>query len=187
MMDTKLTLYILKVMGKAKLVNKVIVQFQYHIQGMKFFVMFMIATKKNLQISIKDNILNEPRARLIGQNWCNISHCINKSPLELKTRYINKNNVLNGTITSNSYFMTFCRKPTPNTKRDTIRIMFLTNFKLVTKYACTCKGRNSYVNIEISYHFYKGFTLLPRLCVKKIEQNLPPFLNIHPIFNVTLL
>ena len=154
MMDTKLTPYILKVMGKTKLVNKVIVQFQYHIQGMKFFVMFMIATKKNLQISIKDNILNEPRARLNGQNWCNISHCINKSPLELKTRYINKNNVLNGTITSNSYFMTFCRKPTPNTKRDTIRIMFLTNFKLVTKYACTCKGRNSYVNIEISYHFY---------------------------------
>ena len=55
-------------MGKAKLVNKVIAQFQYRIQGMKFFVMFMIGTKKNLQISIKDNILNEPRDRLIGQN-----------------------------------------------------------------------------------------------------------------------
>ena len=97
--------------------------------------------------------LDEPRVLVIIQNWCNIARCIKKIPLKLKKRYIKQNNVLNDTITSNYYFMIFCSKPMQSTKSDTIMIMFLTNFKLVMKYACTCGESDSYVDLEISYHF----------------------------------
>jgi hypothetical protein len=69
-----------------------------------------------------------------------------------------------------------------------INIGYHTSFRLETKYGYICRRSVSLGPIGSFTHFVMGLTLSPRLWVAMIfELNTPPFLGLHPVFNVDLL
>ena len=109
------------------------------------------------------------------------------SPPMLITRKTKKPNLLNEPNTSDDMSTIFCTKPTLSTSNNTINIFFSTSFRLVTRYGCTCKNRNSHVFMGILNYDDTSLALSPRSWVRMVlNLNLPPFIGLHPIFNLEL-
>jgi hypothetical protein len=95
---------------------------------------------------------------------------------------------LRRSITSTNRFMIFYRSPMPSTSNSMINTGCHTSFRWETKFGCTCRKNSLQGLIGSFIHYVMDPTPSPRLVGDNyFELNLPPFLGLHPIFNVDLL
>jgi hypothetical protein len=95
---------------------------------------------------------------------------------------------LSGFNTSTNRSMRFCRNPMLSTSNAMINTGYHTSFRWETRSGYICRKSPYRAPSKAPSHFSMGLTLSPRLWVTMIfELNTPPFLGLHPVFNVDLL
>jgi len=103
------------------------------------------------------------------------------------SRLIKKPYLLNTSNTSSSRLMTSWRSPMANTSNDMINIRSHTSFRWETRFGCICTKNTLLESIGSSNHSNMGPTRLTRLWKTNFELNIPPFIGLHPMFNVDCL
>jgi hypothetical protein len=89
--------------------------------------------------------------------------------------------------TSTNRFRIFYRSPMPSTNNAMINTGCHTSFGWETKFGCTCR-KNALQGLMEAYSTYYGpYTITKVVGDNSFELNLPPFLGLHPVFNVDLL
>jgi hypothetical protein len=95
---------------------------------------------------------------------------------------------LSGSITSANRFRISYRSPMTSTSSAMINIGCHISFRWETKFGCTCRKNALQDPIRSFTHFVMGHTPSPRpVGDNDFELNIPPFLGLHPVFNVDLL
>jgi hypothetical protein len=87
--------------------------------------------------------------------------------------------LLNEFITSDNRSMIFYKKPKLSTNSSRINIGCRTSFRWETRSGCICRKR-------LYYHplYYGPYTITKDLVDNDFELSIPPFLGLHPMFNV---
>jgi hypothetical protein len=90
--------------------------------------------------------------------------------------------------TSPNRFRIFYRSPMTSKINTMINTGRHLSLRWVTKFGCTCRKSALHDPIKSFSHSVMGHTPSPRLWVIIIsELNIPPFLGLHPMFNVDIL
>jgi hypothetical protein len=95
---------------------------------------------------------------------------------------------LRRSITSSNRFRISYKSPMTSTNNAMINIGCHISFRWVTKFGCTCRKHALQDPIGSFTHSIMGHTPSPSLMGdNSFELNIPPFLGLHPVFNVDLL
>jgi hypothetical protein len=95
---------------------------------------------------------------------------------------------LSGSNTFTNSFKIFYRSPITSTRNTMINIRCHTSLRWETKFGCTCRKKSLQGLIrKIHPPCYGPYTITKVVGDNYFEINLPPFLVLHPLFNVDLL
>jgi hypothetical protein len=95
---------------------------------------------------------------------------------------------LSGSNTSTNRFRISYRSPMTSTSNTMINIGCHISFRWATKFGCTCRKNTLQDPIESFTHSIMGpYTITKAMGDNSFELNIPPFLGLHPVFNVDLL
>jgi hypothetical protein len=95
---------------------------------------------------------------------------------------------LRGSNTSSNRFRIFYRSPMPSTSSAMINTGCHTSFRWETKFGCTCRKEHlTGPHQKLHPLCYGPYTITKVVGDNYFELNLPPFLGLHPVFNVDLL
>jgi hypothetical protein len=94
---------------------------------------------------------------------------------------------LSGSNTSTNRFRISYRSPMTSTSSAMINIGCHISFRWATKFGCTCR-KNALQDPIGSFPLHYGpYTITKAMGDNSFELNIPPFLGLHPVFNVDLL
>jgi hypothetical protein len=95
---------------------------------------------------------------------------------------------LSGSSTSTNRFRISYRSPMTSTNNAMINIGCHISFRWATKFGCTCR-KNALQDPIRKLHplYYGSYTITKAMGDNYFELNIPPFLGLHPVFNVDLL
>jgi hypothetical protein len=95
---------------------------------------------------------------------------------------------LSGSSTSTNRFRISYRSPMTSTNNAMINIGCRISFRWATKFGCTCRKNALQDPIGSFAHSVMGsYTITKAMGDNSFELNIPPFLGLHPVFNVDLL
>jgi hypothetical protein len=110
------------------------------------------------------------------------------TPLLLQLRLTKPPGSLRGSNTSTNRFRISYRSPMTSTSSAMINIGCHISFRWVTKFGCTCRKNALQDPIEKLHPLcYGPYTITKAVGDNDFELNIPPFLGLHPVFNVDLL
>jgi hypothetical protein len=95
---------------------------------------------------------------------------------------------LSGSITSANRFRISYRSPMTSTNSAMINIGCRISFRWATKFGCTCRKNalQDPIGSFVPLH-YGPYTITKVVGDNSFELNIPPFLGLHPVFNMDLL
>jgi hypothetical protein len=96
-------------------------------------------------------------------------------------------NSLNGSNTSTNRSMIFYRNPMLSTSNTMINTEFHTSFRWETRFGCICRKNTLQDPIRSCPLHYGPYTITKVVGDNDFELSIPPFLGLHPVFNVDLL
>jgi hypothetical protein len=95
--------------------------------------------------------------------------------------------LLNGFSTSTNRSMIFCRNPMLSTSSAMINIGCHTSFRWETRFGCICRRSLTGPHWKLRPLRYGPYTITKVVGDNDFELSIPPFLGLHPVFNVDLL
>jgi hypothetical protein len=94
---------------------------------------------------------------------------------------------LRGSNTSANRFRISYRSPMTSTSNTMINIGCHISFRWATKFGCTCRKNTLGPHRKLHPLSYGSYTITKAVGDNAFELNIPPFLGLHPVFNVDLL
>ena len=112
-------------------------------------------------------------------------HCHN--PHMYSLRLVKIPGLLNASNTFDNRFKTSWRSPTLSTSSGMINIGCHISFKWVTNFGCICRNNTLPEPIRGSEQSDMSLTITKIMRDNAFELRIPPFLDLHPMFNVDCL